>query len=90
MPWPPTVPRPNVPRSVERVIAARWEQWMPWVRVHLLRARQADPTVNPTMDGPESRRLRHRHAEQILDLMREGISMRTIRRQRQVSSAFGG
>ena len=82
----PCAPRPSsgpcVPLSLERAIAARWRLWIPWVRMHLLRAHQFDPTVNAAVDGPESRRLRQRHAEQILDLMREGISMRTIRRHR--------
>ena len=48
----------------------------------LLRARQLDPSVNAAVDGPESRRLRERHTEHILDLMRDGVSMRTIRRHR--------
>ena len=82
MPWPPTVPGPNVPRSVERIIAARWRWWVPWVRMHLLRKRQSDPTVNPAIDSADSRCLCQRHREQILDLMRDGISMRTIRRHR--------
>ena len=50
--------------------------------MYLLQARQAAPTVNQTVDSPESRCLRQRHAEHILDLMRDGISMRTIRRHR--------
>jgi uncharacterized protein YeeX (DUF496 family) len=82
----PCAPRPStgpyVPPSLERAIAARWQIWMPWVRMHLLRARQYDPSVNAAVDSPESRRLRQRHSEHILDLMREGISMRTIRRHR--------
>ena len=82
MPWPPAVPGTNVPRSVERVIAARWRWWVPWVRMHLLRQRQSDPTVNAKIDSPESRRLCQRHREHMLDLLREGISMRTIRRHR--------
>ena len=82
MPWPPTVPGPNVPRSVERLIAARWGRWVPWVRMHLLRQRQSDPTVNPAIDSADSRRLRQRHRGHILDLMRDGIFMRTIRRHR--------
>jgi len=34
--------------------------------------------------APQSRRLRQRHSEHILDLMRDGITMRTIRRHRLV------
>jgi hypothetical protein len=82
----PCTPRPSagpyVPPSMERAIAARWKQWEPWVRMQLLRQHQSDPTVNPAMDSPESHRLRQRHSEHILDLMRAGISMRTIRRHR--------
>lgn len=82
----PCTPRPSagpyVPASLERAIAARWKQWEPWVRMQLLRQRQSDPTVNPAMDSPDSRRLGQRHREHILDLMRDGITMRTIRRHR--------
>ena len=78
----PTCPGPNVPLSVERVSAARWRWWVPWVRMHLLRQRQSDPTVNPAIDSANSRCLRQRHREHILDLMRDGISMRSIRRHR--------
>ena len=82
----PCAPRPSsgpyVPQSVERAIAARWRLWVPWVRMHLLRARQHDPSVNAAMDSPESRRMRECHTEHILDLMRDGVSMRTIRRHR--------
>jgi hypothetical protein len=50
--------------------------------MYLSRARKTDPTVNPAVDGPDSRRLRQRHSEHILDMMRAGISMRAIRRHR--------
>ena len=81
----PCAPRPSgsyVPPSVERAIAARWQIRVPWVRMHLLRARQHDPSVNAAIDSPESWRMRERHTEHVLDLMRDGISMRTIRRHR--------
>jgi len=52
------------------------------VRIHLLRAHRSNPAVNAAVDSPESRRLRHRHSEHILNLMRDGITMRTIRRHR--------
>src|SRR6516164_1734338 len=73
----PCTPRPRgdgryVPPSLERAIAARWKQWEPWVWMLL----------DPAPDGPESRRLRQRHSDQVLNMMREGISMRTIRRHR--------
>ena len=48
----------------------------------LLRARQSDPTVNAAIDSPESCRMRERHTEHILVMMRDGVSMRTIRRHR--------
>ena len=42
----PCTPRPSsgpyVTPQLERTIAARWKQWVPWVRMHLLRARQSD------------------------------------------------
>jgi hypothetical protein len=50
--------------------------------MHLLRARQSDRALNPAADSPDSRRLRQRHSEHILDLMRAGISMRIVRRHR--------
>ena len=74
----PTVPEPNVPRSVERVIAARSRLWVPWVRMRQLRA----PTYDSAVASAESASLCQRHREHILDLMREGISIRTIRRHR--------
>ena len=82
----PCAPRPSagpyVPLSLERAIAARWQIWAPWVRMHLLRTRQYDPSVDAAMDSPDSCRLRQRHSEHILALMRAGISMRSIRRHR--------
>jgi hypothetical protein len=50
--------------------------------MYLLRARQSDPSVNPAVDSPDSRRFRQRHSEHIFDMLRAGISMRTIRRHR--------
>ena len=75
-------PAPYVSPRLERAIAARWKVWVPWVRMLLLRTRQSDPSVDAREDGAESRRLRLRHSEHILDLLRTGISMRTIRRHR--------
>jgi Bacterial dnaA protein helix-turn-helix len=78
----PCTPRPSsgpyVTPQLERTIAARWKTWVPWVRIQQLRARDYDPSVA----AAESVRLRHRHREHILNLMRDGISMRTIRRHR--------
>ena len=73
---------PYVPTRLERAIAARWKVWQWWVHMHLLRARESDPSVNPAVDSPESRHLRQLHSEHVLDMMRAGISMRTIRRHR--------
>src|SRR6516162_9491365 len=73
---------PYVPTRLERAIAARWKHWVPWVRMYLLRACQSDPSVNPALDSPDSRRFRQLHSEHILDMLRSGISMRTIRRHR--------
>src|SRR6516164_2793264 len=73
---------PHVPTRLERAIEARWKVWQWWVHMHLLRARESDPSVNPAVDSPESRHLRQLHSEHVLDMMRAGISMRTIRRHR--------
>ena len=51
---------------------------VPWVRMQQLRARDYDPSVALA----ESGRLRQRHSERILNLILDGISMRTIRRHR--------
>jgi hypothetical protein len=67
---------------LERAIAARWNEWVPWVRMHLLRQHQSDSAVDPAMDGPEARRLRQRHSEVVIAMLRDGITMRTIRRHR--------
>jgi hypothetical protein len=78
----PCTPRPSsgpyVTPQLKRAIAARWKVWVPWVRMQQLRARDYDPSVATA----ESARLRHRHSEHILNLIRDGISMRTIRRHR--------
>ena len=73
---------PYVSPQMERAIAARWQIWVPWVCMYLLRARQSDPSVDTAIDSPDSCRLRERHREHILDLMRDRVSMRTIRRHR--------
>jgi Bacterial dnaA protein helix-turn-helix len=82
----PCTPRPSsgpyVTPQLKRAIAARWKVWVPWVRLLLLRAHQSDPAVDATEDGADSRRLHQRHSDQILDMLRNGISMRTIRRHR--------
>ena len=69
---------PYVSPQLERAITARWKQWVPWVRMQQLRVRDYDPSIA----AAASARLRQGHREHILDQMREGISMRTIRRHR--------
>ena len=74
----------NTPRSLlislaghlERKIAARWQEWEPWVWLYL-RQRGCAPA-----GSPELARLRRRHSEHLLDLMRVGIEMRLVRRHR--------
>jgi DnaA-like protein len=82
----PCTPRPlsepYVTPQLKRAIAARWKEWVPWVRLLLLRAHQSDPAVDATEDGADSRRLHQHHSDHILDMLRAGISMRTIRRHR--------
>jgi hypothetical protein len=51
---------------------------VPWVRMQQLRARDYDASAA----AAQSARLRERHTEHILVAMRDGISMRTIRRHR--------
>lgn len=76
----PCTPRPSAepyaPPSLKRAIAARWKVWAPWVGMQQLRARDYAPSV------AAAETVRLRHSEHILDLMRDGISMRTIRRHR--------
>ena len=67
----------TLPPTQERAIAARWAQWIPWV-CRDLRLRGRDGGIS----SPEFMRVRQRHSEHVLDLMRAGISMRTIRRHR--------
>jgi hypothetical protein len=78
----PCAPRPSsgpyLPPQLERAIAARWKVWVPWVLMQQRRARDYDPSVA----AAESDRLRQRHLDHILNLIRNGISMRTIRRHR--------
>src|SRR4030095_1047886 len=76
----PCTPRPSAepyaPPSLKRAIAARWKVWAPWVGVPRLWAGDYAPSV------AAAETVRLRHSEHILDLMRDGISMRTIRRHR--------
>jgi len=82
----PCAPRPSVgpcvPPTLERAIAARWNQWVPFVRMQLLRQHQSNPAVNPASDSADTRRLRQRHSELLIAMMRDGITMRTICRHR--------
>src|SRR5262249_28197116 len=66
-----------LPPCLERAIATRWIEWIPWV-YRDLRRRGRDGSIS----SPEFMRLRERHSEHILHIMRTGISMRTIRRHR--------
>jgi hypothetical protein len=78
----PCTPRPSsgpyVTPQLKRAIAARWKVLVPWVRMQQLRARDYDPSIA----SAESDRLCQRHSEHVLAMIREGISMRTIRRRR--------
>ena len=66
------------PAHVERKVAARWEEWEPWVLLDLhRRCLSSVPTVRA-----ESARLRKRHRMQVLDLLRAGIEMRLIRKHK--------
>ena len=67
---------PYVPTRLDRAIAARWQVWAPWV---LMQQRRA-PNYNSSAASAESARLRQRHSDHIIEMMRAGITMRTIRR----------
>jgi hypothetical protein len=62
--WDPMSPRSALeplPPNLERRLSERWKAWVPWVpwvRMHLLRARQSDPSVDADVNGAESHRLR--------------------------------
>jgi hypothetical protein len=58
------------------MIDRRWKQWEGWVRFHLDRSHTYDAAVA----AAEIARLRQRHAEHILAMVYEGMSMRLIRR----------
>jgi chromosomal replication initiation ATPase DnaA len=60
------------------MIAARWKRWEPFVRMQQLRA----PQYNAVIASADSCRLRQRHTEHIVAMMREGITMCLIRRHR--------
>jgi hypothetical protein len=74
--------QPSLPADLERRIAERWTTWVPWVRFYLLRACLSNPAVNPATDSADSCRLRQRHSELVIAMMRDGITMRTITRHR--------
>jgi len=67
----------SLPQHVQRKIAARWQEWIPWVLIDLLR-REHDPASR----SAEFDRIRRRHSEHLLNLMRLGIEMRLVRRHR--------
>jgi len=71
-----------LPPDLERRIVERWKAWVPWVRFYLLRASQSNPAVNPATDSVDACRLRQRHSELVIAMIRDGITMRTITRHR--------
>jgi hypothetical protein len=72
----------QMPPRLGRAIAARWNVWVPWVRMLLLRAHHYDASVDLTQDGADFRRFRERHSQYIVAMLRAGTSVRTIRRHR--------
>jgi DnaA-like protein len=75
----PNAPRPFLeflPAHLQRKIAARWQEWVPWVWIYLRQRRYAPA------GSPELARLRRRHSEDLLGMIRAGIGMRLIRRHR--------
>lgn len=67
----------SLPAHLRRKIVARWEEWIPWVLIHL-RRRDYESAVM----AAESTRLRRRHSEHLLTLLWAGIGMRQVRRHR--------
>src|SRR5215472_19133852 len=68
---------PFLPQHVQRKIAARWQEWIPWVLIDLLRRERDAASRSAEFD-----RIRRRHSEHLLNLMRLGIGMRLTRRHR--------
>ena len=77
----PCQPRPlntRPPAHLERMIDRRWWQWQNSVWLHVLRSCPHDAAA----EAAETARLRQRHSQHILIMMRAGISIATIRRHR--------
>jgi hypothetical protein len=66
---------PFLPAHVERKIAARWQEWVPWVRMHVLRC-----GYDAARMAAETARMRQQHSQHLLLLLHEDISMRVARR----------
>jgi hypothetical protein len=62
---------------VQRKIAARWEEWIPRVRMHVLRC-----GYDTAQMAAETTRMRQQHSQHLLRLQHVGISMRVVRRHR--------
>jgi len=75
------VPWPIFHQSFEKRIEARWNEWEPWVIMHLQRQMGAGQL---RLDGrsAEYRRLQQRHRAALAVLLRMGIDMRMVRRNR--------
>jgi hypothetical protein len=66
-----------LPAHLQRKIAARWQEWVPWVRIHVLRC-----GYDAARMSAETARMRHQHSQHLLLLLDRGISMRVVRRHR--------
>ena len=67
---------PLRPAHLQRKVAARWQEWAPWVRMRVLRCDYV-----ARMDA-ETARMRQLHSQHLLRLLYLGVSMRVIRRHR--------
>jgi hypothetical protein len=65
----------HVPAHLQRKIAARWQEWVPWVRMHVLRC-----GYDMARMGAETARMHRQHSQHLLRLLHVGISMRVVRR----------
>lgn len=66
-----------LPAHVERKIAARWQEWVAWVRMLVLRS-----GYDAARMAAETARMRQQHSQHLLLLLHLGISMRVVRRHR--------
>jgi hypothetical protein len=68
-----------LPAHLERKIARRWREWLPWV---VMEARRKSSLPDQGGIARDVERAREQHAEHVLAILDAGIAMRLIRRHR--------